>query len=319
MAYLLPVALVIVLILRAKLEQFMNYKAFFCIVVFFILTGCATQEDPVSTREPTTLLTKDDYEDLKVKPRKEEPVYVDYKKEGIYRKNIKTIKKISAEEANQLKFVDAAAFGSVDDLKIRYEKGAKVNFRNNDGETALLKVLEGPYDNGTFIKLKYLISIGAGVNFRGRSATSDITTPLNSAVWNTSIVFKSNRASNKPYFAEQILIYLIDQGASVSGTDEKGRTPLHTAAKSDNLIAARLLLESGAEVTTEDIIGKTPLDFAESGEMIRFLKEHGAKKGTPRQSAESPKNHETEQESSQRADYNKKKPMTNPNPLNPFK
>lgn len=297
----------------------MNFKALLYIVVLIFLTGCAAQQEPVSTREPTTLLTKDDYEDLKVAPPKEEPVFVDYKKEGVYKKNIQTIKKISPEQANQLKFIDTGAFGSVHDLRIRYEKGAKVNFRNDKGETALLKVLEGPYDEETFLKLEYLVSIGAGVNFRGTSRTSEITTPLNSAVWNTGIVFKSSRASNNPYFAEQVLKYLIDAGASVAGSDEKGRTPLHTAAKSDNLIAARLLLESEADVMTADSEGKTALDYAESVEMIRFLKQHGAQKGTPRQSIETPKVYGTDKGSSQRTDDTRKKPMTDPAPLNPFK
>ena len=55
-----------------------------------MLTGCASHEEPVSTREPKRLITKDDYEDLEIKPRKEEPVEVDYKKEGAYRPSIDT-------------------------------------------------------------------------------------------------------------------------------------------------------------------------------------------------------------------------------------
>ena len=68
----------------------MNYKAICCIIVFLMLTGCAAQEEPVSTRPPKTIITKDDYEDLEIKPRKEEPVEVDYKKEGAYRPSIDT-------------------------------------------------------------------------------------------------------------------------------------------------------------------------------------------------------------------------------------
>ena len=69
----------------------MNYKAIFCFaVVFLMLTGCVSHEEPASTREPKRLITKDDYEDLEIKPRKEEPVEVDYKKEGAYRPSIDT-------------------------------------------------------------------------------------------------------------------------------------------------------------------------------------------------------------------------------------
>ena len=253
----------------------MNYKAIFCIVFFLLLTGCAAREEPVSTREPKRLITKDDYEDLKVKPRKKEPVEVDYKK-GVTVQSINIKKEVNAKEVNQRKFINGAAFGSLDDLKLRHEKGAKVNFRNEDGETVLLNVLKGPYDNDTFLKLEYLISIGAQVNFKGRSETSNNTTPLDAAVWHSSSVFKSDTASNNAYYAEQILKYLIDEGANVSGADARGETPLHTAAKSDNLIAAGLLLEAGAEVMPKDYDGKTPLDFTGSGEMTTLLKEYGA-------------------------------------------
>jgi ankyrin repeat protein len=253
----------------------MNYKTLFCIVFFLVLNGCAAQQEPVNQREPKRLITQDDYEDLKIKPRKKEPVEVDYK-EGVTVQNINIKKEVNAKEANQRKFINGAAFGSLDDLKLRHEKGARVNFRNADGEPVLLGLLKGPYDNQTFLKLKYLISIGAQVNFKGKSETSNNTTPLDAAVWHTSYVFKSDTASNNAYYAEQILKYLIDEGANVSGTDDRGGTPLHTAAKSDNLIAAKLLIEAGAEVMPKDYDGKTPLDFTGSGEMTTLLKEYEA-------------------------------------------
>ena len=60
-------------------------------VVFLMLTGCAAKEEPASNREPKSLITKDDYEDLKIKTPKEEPVEVDYKKEGVIRQNFKPL------------------------------------------------------------------------------------------------------------------------------------------------------------------------------------------------------------------------------------
>ena len=253
----------------------MNYKAIFYIVIFLMLSGCAAQEEPVSTQDPKTLLTEDDYVDLKVEPRKEEPVQADYSK-GKSISSIDTMPKTYPKKVMQDKFLYIASFGSVDELKIRYENGGKVNFRNDDGETALIKVLEGSYDDQTLLKLKFLLSVGADVNFKGKGATSERTTPLDAAVWNSSAVFKSHTASKKPYFAEQVLKFLIDEGAYVSAGDELGRAPLHIAAKSNNMFAAGLLLESGADVMQKDFDKKTPLDFAESREMKKFLKEHGA-------------------------------------------
>jgi hypothetical protein len=258
-----------------KLEQYMNCKAIFCIVVFLMLTGCAAQEEPVSPQNTKSLYTKDDYEDLKIKPRQEKPVEVDYK-EGVTARSIDTIPKISPEKAVQDKFLYIASFGTVDELQIRYENGGRINYRNENGETALLKVLEGPYDEQTFLKLKFLVSVGANVNFRGSSGTLPNTSALDTAIRNSSAVFRSGRASKNPYFAEQVLEFLIDEGAYITGNDTLGRTPLHTAAKSNNLFAAKLLTESGAEVMAEDYDGETPLDFAKTREMKKLLIDLGA-------------------------------------------
>ena len=65
----------------------MKQIAVLVIVVFLMLSGCAAQDEPISTREPKSLITKDDYEDLEIKTPKEEPVEVDYKEEGVYRQN----------------------------------------------------------------------------------------------------------------------------------------------------------------------------------------------------------------------------------------
>jgi hypothetical protein len=59
-------------------------------VILFALTGCGVKEEPVSTREPKNLITKEDYEDLKIEPKKEKPVEVDYEK-GTFRQNFEPL------------------------------------------------------------------------------------------------------------------------------------------------------------------------------------------------------------------------------------
>jgi len=255
----------------------MNNKTILIIGILIMLLGCAVTEEPAGTRASKRLITKEDYGDLQLKPHKEEPVLVDYEKDGVYRQSIDIHKKIDPAVANQNKFIDIADTGPVDELKMHYENGAKVNFRNNRGETPLIKVLDGPFDSETFHKLEFLISVGAKLSFRGRSATSDNTSPLGVAIWNSSTVFKSGDATKYPS-AKEILKLLVDAGADVSGLEKMGRTPLHIAALSDNVFAARLLLEAGAKVMPRDTAGKTPLDYAESGEMRTLLMEYGAGK-----------------------------------------
>ncbi|MCJ7674785.1 MAG: ankyrin repeat domain-containing protein, partial [Sedimentisphaerales bacterium] len=70
---------------------------------------------------------------------------------------------------------------------------------------------------------------------------------------------------------------LLRAGALVSARGEDGQTPLHIAAKCNNLIGASMLIEAGAKIADKDNTGKTPLDYAESGEMIKLLKSYGAK------------------------------------------
>ncbi|MBW2502198.1 MAG: ankyrin repeat domain-containing protein [Deltaproteobacteria bacterium] len=253
----------------------MNRYAFLCIACILLLVNCAVQKEPASSRPPKRLITKVEG-DVKRKPLKKKPVEVDYQKEGVTVQSIEIIKKEGPAEFNQRRFIENASYASLDDIKLQYEKGARVNFRNDNNETVLINIIKGAFDNETFLKLEYLVSVGAAVNFRGRSKTSNLTTPLDAAVYYSSSVFKEDTVSDKPYYAEKIIRYLIEAGANVSGTDVKGRSPLHTAAREDNSVAARILLEAGAGVAAKDYDGKTPLDYAVSDQMTRLLQEYSA-------------------------------------------
>src|SRR5256885_681455 len=58
---------------------------------------------------------------------------------------------------------------------------------------------------------------------------------------------------------------LIDAGASVQSTDEKGRTPLMIAAQQGNLEMLRTLLERQARIDFTDFEGRTALNYAMAG------------------------------------------------------
>ena len=50
---------------------------------------------------------------------------------------------------------------------------------------------------------------------------------------------------------------MIDAGADVNATTDKGLTVLHMAAKSSDLALMKLLIEKGAHIDTQSAIGNT--------------------------------------------------------------
>ena len=58
--------------------------------------------------------------------------------------------------------------------------------------------------------------------------------------------------------------FMLDHGAKVNGTDEKGRTPLMFALASDllPLDVVKLFIERGADVNARSLVGETPLGIA---------------------------------------------------------
>lgn len=72
---------------------------------------------------------------------------------------------------------------------------------------------------------------------------------------------------------------LVERGHDVNGTDKEARTPLHLAARFDNVDVARFLLANGANVNAAMPRGWTPLHYAArhaSIEMVKLLVENGA-------------------------------------------
>ncbi len=66
---------------------------------------------------------------------------------------------------------------------------------------------------------------------------------------------------------------------SIDAKDESGETSLHLAVREGNLIVAKALVDRGADVNAKNKCGKTPLDLAETDDLVKLLRKHGAKKG----------------------------------------
>ena len=134
-------------------------------------------------------------------------------------------------------------------------------------------------------RVRLLLSFGAEVNAR------------NFEGGHTPLYFAANHVDlSSPADGRAVAEALIRQGAEVNVHSGPIRgTPLHTAARRDNVVVASVLLSAGADIEARDIKGETPLRRAlncRQGGMIRLLLEHGAnpdaldKRGvTPRQVA----------------------------------
>ncbi|XP_046383814.1 ankyrin-3-like [Ischnura elegans] len=92
---------------------------------------------------------------------------------------------------------------------------------------------------------KFLLAKDCSVNYP-KSPHVGITTPLHVAVALGSF---------------EVVKILLDRGARVNSSDEKGDTPLHVAARRKNLEVIKLLVESGAHINELNYDEKSPIIF----------------------------------------------------------
>ena len=166
-----------------------------------------------------------------------------------------------------------------------------IDAENFQGEAALTEAATGAalalYDFEDYKVITYLLEKKANPN--SLHLCNYVKQPaLHVAVERTSRAFNKKLEDVKSDFVREdikiskhygklIIEELLKGGAHISGRDEFKRTPLHIAAKYNNVIAAEILIKTGAKLMDKDKDGKSPLDYAESAEMIKLLKDVGAK------------------------------------------
>lgn len=197
-------------------------------------------------------------------------------------------KPISPEKAAQQRFVHLAGRsseknksfeqGNIIEMEEALRNGARVNGANSKGITALAEATGTTFRLEDYITVIYLLQKGANLNLESEKRfTGLVGIPLHHAIACMSYIF--NNSENLEYKVYSMLVVeaLLKAGAHVSSRGENGQTPLHIAAKDNGLAAAEILIKTGAKIMDKDDNGKTPLDYAESAEMIKLLKAHGAK------------------------------------------
>ena len=103
------------------------------------------------------------------------------------------------------------------------------------------------------------------------SFSSDKVAALHTLSWFSQFETVSFELRFKPVYE-----LLLSNGAHISKRSEHQMTPLHYAAIENNADATKYLLLNYSKVSPKDKFGKTPLDYAESGEVIKLLRQYGA-------------------------------------------
>ncbi|MFA5927822.1 MAG: ankyrin repeat domain-containing protein [Candidatus Margulisiibacteriota bacterium] len=191
--------------------------------------------------------------------------------------------------------MDAVGGNDLPMVKILIAKGAKVNARIEDHETALVLATA----DGHKEMIDYLLANGADVNLPG----GDNITPLMNAVKNndvalterlialgaeinaldgnnnTAFYYCAYTSKRAPQGSAEIARILLDKGVNIDQRFEYEQTLLIEAAKNNCLDLVQLLLARGAQVNLKRDHGWTALMMAASygrTEMVRLLLQNGA-------------------------------------------
>ena len=147
-----------------------------------------------------------------------------------------------ADEAADKALLEAASSGNKAMVEELLSKGANVNAKDADGNTALHSL---SYSNIETVKL--LIAKGANVNARNAYGK----TPLHVAAALPWYIMGNGYI--------QISALLIANGADVNAADEEGNTPLFSAVYLGSLASIKLLLAHGANIHGENKRGNNVL------------------------------------------------------------
>ena len=144
-----------------------------------------------------------------------------------------------------LHFACSNFIGFPDYVKILHAHGASITDRSNDGRTAFLHACN-TYGHET---IKYLFeNANADVN--------DVDNENNTCLHLISYSVASDCLN------DEYIRHICENGGQklLSFQNSEGDTPLHCATYSDNLIAAKIMIEFGANIYTKNNNGETPLD-----------------------------------------------------------
>ncbi|KAN0137681.1 Ankyrin repeat-containing domain protein [Lactarius tabidus] len=192
----------------------------------------------------------------------------------------------------------AASEGHIEVARMLLERGADVNFKNDEGLAPLQRASQVPQE-GKSVVMRLLLDYGANADLYDKRRN----TPLHFAASEghlevarmllergADVNSKNDEGLTPLQRASQIqqegksdiMRLLLDYGANANVYDKRRNTPLHFAASEGHLEVVRMLLELGADVNSKNEKGLTPLLQALQGrreghrDIIQLLLDHGA-------------------------------------------
>ncbi|MDF0676673.1 MAG: ankyrin repeat domain-containing protein [Nitrospira sp.] len=188
------------------------------------------------------------------------------------------IQSVDTAKDSVIRFIRATERNDTAELiRLRREENLDANAKDDRDQTALIVALRNPiYEEEQYRTINLLLDLGADPNVVGESGLTGLEgIPIHLAVAMNKYTLNQPSGASKA-LATLVIQQLLKHGAKVAHRDSTGRTPLHIAAMDNNLVVAEILVARGATIMPRDNSGKTPLDYAESAEMINFLKRRGA-------------------------------------------
>lgn len=181
------------------------------------------------------------------------------------------VSKVPPETAVQIQFVHAASRQDLSTMKSTLAMGAKVDALDPSGSVAVVQVFSAPLtEPDGYEAVKWLL-FEAEADVNAIEFSDEKSTALH------KLIQRNSYRRGDHFTTATLAEMLIRKGADVSALDSLGRTPLHYAAQSGNVLAMKVLIGNGAKVMSRDALRKTPLDLTKSGEAITLLRNSGAR------------------------------------------
>ena len=144
--------------------------------------------------------------------------------------------------------------GNVAAAELLLEFGAKVNARDDNNQTPLMRIDEDASPELLDLLFKY----GANADLEDRAGNNALISAARSA-------------------DPEILKILIRQTTRIDARNSKGRTALMEAADADLIANVRVLIEAGADLNLRDDYGDSAWDLTTDDEIEQLLESNGAK------------------------------------------